>query len=69
MAVPALLIFQHLCFIIVIPFILAALTRRIILGRMGETLALVVKERIQILSGVGLCLLVFTMSLSTGIEF
>ena len=66
MAVPALLIFRHLCFIIVIPLVLAALTRRIILGRMGESLALLVKERIQVLSGVGLCLLVFTMSLLYG---
>jgi ACR3 family arsenite transporter len=66
MAVPALLIFQHLCFIIVIPLILAALTRRIILRRMEDSLALLVKERIKLLSAVGLCLLVFTMSLLYG---
>jgi len=66
MAVPAALIFQQLCFIVVIPLVLSALTRRIILGRMGEPIFLLIKERIKALSGVGLCVLVFTMSLLYG---
>jgi arsenite transporter len=64
--VPALLIFRQLCFIVVIPMILAALTRRIILGRMGESVFLLAKARIKALSSGGLCLLVFTMSLIYG---
>ncbi len=65
-AVPALLIFRQLCFIIVIPLILAALTRRIILRSMGESVFLLAKARIKALSSGGLCLLVFTMSLLYG---
>lgn len=66
MAVPAVLIFRQLCFIVVIPLVLSALTRRIILGRMGESIFLSAKGRIKRLSGVGLCLLVFTMSVLYG---
>jgi len=62
MTVPALLMFRHLCLIIVIPLMLAVLTRRIIAGRLGESIFLSVLKRLKALSGLGLCLLVFTMS-------
>jgi arsenite transporter len=65
-AVPTLLMFRDLCFIIVIPLVLAVLTRRIISGRMGESVFLVFRERIKAISGLGLCLLIFTMSLLYG---
>lgn len=64
--IPALLMFQHLCYIIAIPLIAAALTRRIISGAMGESFFLAAKERIKSVSGLGLCLMVFTMSLLYG---
>jgi len=60
--VPALLMFRHLCLIIVIPLMLAVLTRRIIAGRLGESIFLSLRKRLKALSGLGLCLLVFTMS-------
>jgi arsenite transporter len=66
MAVPAVIIFRQLCFIVVIPLVLSMLTCRIILGRMGESFFFAAKERIKGLSGVGLCLLVLTMSLPYG---
>jgi arsenite transporter len=66
MAVPALLMFRDLCFIIVIPLMLAVLTRRIVSGRMGESVFLLFRERLKALSGLGLCLLIFTMSLLYG---
>jgi ACR3 family arsenite transporter len=66
MTVPALLIFQHLCFIVVIPLVLAVLTRRVIVATNGESIFLLAKQRLKALSGLGLCLLVFTMSLLYG---
>ncbi len=65
-AVPAMLMFSHLCLIIVIPLTLALLTRRIIVAGMGESVFLSVRERLKMLSGLGLCLLVFTMFMLYG---
>ncbi|MFZ5867954.1 MAG: arsenic resistance protein [Thermodesulfobacteriota bacterium] len=66
MEVPALLIFEHLCFIIVIPLILAVLTRRIIVWKKGESTFCSVKERLKPLSNLGLFLILFAMSLLYG---
>jgi ACR3 family arsenite efflux pump ArsB len=52
--------FRHLCLIIVIPLTLAVLTRRIIVGGIGESIFLSVRKRLEALSGLGLCVLVFT---------
>jgi ACR3 family arsenite efflux pump ArsB len=64
--VPALLIFEHLCFIIVIPLILAMLTRRIVVMKRGESAFIFVKERLKPLSNIGLFLILFAMSLLYG---
>ncbi len=60
--VPALLIFKHLCVILAIPLTVAVLTRRIMVGRMGESCFCLVKERMKALSGLGLCVAVAAMS-------
>jgi len=65
-AVPAMLMFSHLCLIVVIPLVFAVLTRRIIVAGMGESVFLSVRERLKALSGLGLCLLVFTMFMLYG---
>jgi arsenite transporter len=64
--VPTTLMFQHLCLIVVVPLTLAVLSRRIIVGRMGESVFLSVRERLKALSGHGLCLMVFTMFMLYG---
>jgi ACR3 family arsenite efflux pump ArsB len=64
--VPALLIFEHLCFIIVIPLMLAVLTRRIIVRKKGEPTFCSVKERLKPLSNLGLFLILFAMFLLYG---
>jgi ACR3 family arsenite transporter len=62
MPFPAWLILKHLFVIIVIPLIVAMLTRRIIVARKGETTFYLVKEYVKILSSVGLMLIMFAMS-------
>ncbi len=66
MTIPALLMFRHLCLIVVIPLMFAILTRRVIAGRMGESIFLSVRKRLKKLPGLGLCLLVFTMFMLYG---
>lgn len=66
MVVPALLMFRDLCFIVVIPLMLAVLTRRIISGMKGESVFISFRQRVKKLSGLGLCLLIFTMSVLYG---
>jgi len=65
-AVPPMLIFQHLCYIILIPLVLAGLTRHIIVRKKGEATFLWAKSRIQALSGLGLGLLLFAMFVLSG---
>ncbi|MEW6351928.1 MAG: bile acid:sodium symporter [Thermodesulfobacteriota bacterium] len=62
MDVPTALMCKHLCVILAIPLMVAVLTRRIVVGRMGESRFCLVKERIKSLSGVGLCVAVAAMS-------
>ncbi|MEW6530201.1 MAG: bile acid:sodium symporter [Thermodesulfobacteriota bacterium] len=64
--VPALLIFEHLCFIVVIPLALGVLTRRIVVWKKGESTFCSVKERLKPLSNLGLFLILFAMSLLYG---
>lgn len=64
--VPALLVFKHLCFIIIVPLMLALLTRGIIVSKMGEATFSTAKEQIKGLSSLGLCMLLFVMSLLYG---
>ncbi|MBI5250006.1 MAG: arsenic resistance protein [Desulfomonile tiedjei] len=66
MNVPPVLIFKHLCFIIVLPLIIAVLTRKIILKIKDESAFDSVKERLRPLSGVGLSLILFAMSMLYG---
>jgi ACR3 family arsenite efflux pump ArsB len=66
MAVSASLIFQHLCFIIMIPWILAMLTRWIISTTKGDVAFGLATKRMKPLSGLGLCLFLFTMSILHG---
>ena len=65
-ALSPMLIFQHLCCIILIPLTLAVLTRHIIVRRRGNATFLLAKDRIQALSGLGLGLLLFAMSVLYG---
>ncbi len=64
--VPALLIFRQLCFIILFPLIIAVLTRRIVSSAIGERAFRSFKARIKALSGGGLCVLLFSISLVYG---
>ncbi len=66
MVVPAALIFRHLCFIVAIPLILAALTRWISVTRNGESAFRGLKQRVQVLSHFGLFVMLFAMSLMYG---
>jgi len=66
MAVPASLICQHLCFIIMVPWIVAMLTRRIVSATQGAMGFRLTRERLKPLSGLGLCLFLFTMSILHG---
>lgn len=66
MAVPTALIFRSLCFIIMIPFIAALLTRWIILRTNGELTFALVAERLKALASLGLFLLLFAMSVQHG---
>jgi ACR3 family arsenite efflux pump ArsB len=66
MVVPTLIIFQHLWFIIVIPLISGVVTRWIIMRSKGESTFVWVKERMKALSGAGLWLILFAMSLLYG---
>jgi arsenite transporter len=66
LAVPASLIFRHLCFIIAIPLIVAVLTRWVIVAGNGEATFRVLKERIKGLSHFGLFTLLFAMSFMYG---
>lgn len=63
MDVPCWLVFRHLCFIIAIPLILAAVARRIIVRKKGESAFCTIKRRIKPLSSIGLSLLLFAMCL------
>jgi len=64
--VPAVLIFQYLCLIILIPWIAAMLTRRIVSAAKGDPVFVLTGKRIKALSGLGLCLFLFTMSILHG---
>ncbi|MBI4964773.1 MAG: arsenic resistance protein [Desulfomonile tiedjei] len=66
MEFPALLILQHLCLIIMIPWTVAMLTRRIVSATRGDLAFRRTTERIKPLSGLGLCLFLFTMSVLHG---
>lgn len=66
MEAPPLLMFKHLCFMILLPLIIAILTRRFVLRTKGESTFVSLRQWLKPVSGIGLSLMVFSISMLYG---
>lgn len=64
--VPAALMAKYLVMVIVLPLVVAALTRRVIVRRAGRTAFLSFRTNVQVLAGYGLMLILFIIFVSNG---